>query len=104
MGLVSDQDSYSFGDSSLQLLIELIDTDPVHKVSNVIVSGLASEDDCDVEGNKNVVISWASIHRELEEDVLRGDQELDLGPWKAEDKSTALLNMIELSMLGDDCV
>ena len=104
MGLISDEDSDSLSDGSLKLLVKLVDTDSVDEVSNIIVGGLASKDYSNVECNEDIIVSWASVYRELEENVLWSNQELNLGPWKADNKSSALLDVIELTMLGNDSI
>ena len=70
MGLISDEDSDSLSDGSLKLLIKLVDTDSIDEVSNIIVGGLASKDYSNVECNEDIIVSWASVYRELEENVL----------------------------------
>ena len=82
MGLASDENSNPFGDSSLQLLIQLVDADSVTEVENRVVIWFASENYSDVKSNKDVVVGWACSHRELVSDVLLGDKELDLSPWE----------------------
>ena len=104
MGLASDKHSDSLGEGSFELLVKLVDTDSVHEVSDVIISVLAPEDNGDIQGNENVVISRASSHWELVDDILLGHQELNLSPWEAEYKPTLFLHVIELSVLCDDCV
>lgn len=104
MRLSADQYSDSLGKSSLKLLVELINTDSVYEVSDIFVVFLAFENNSDIEGNENVVIGWASANRELVDDVLLGDEELDLGPREAGNQTALLSDMVELAMLSDYCV
>ena len=104
MSLASNKDSHSLGQGSLQLLVELIDTDSVHEVADVIVVFFALEDHCDVESNKDVVVGWTGSYRELVDDILLCHQELNFGPRKAEHEASLFLDMIELAMLRNDSV
>jgi len=83
MGFASDENSDSLGDSGLQLLIQLVDTNSVTEVEDGVIIWFASENYSDVKSNKDVVVCWASSHWELVCDVLLGYKELDLGPGEA---------------------
>ena len=103
MRLASNQNSHSFCDSSFKLLIELIDTNSITEVENVLLFFFASEDYCDVEGNENIVIRRTGSHRESINNVLFRHQELDFCPWHAgPDKSTFLLNTVEFAVAGNN--
>lgn len=102
MSLSSDQDSHSLGQSSLELFVQLVDADTVDEVMNALVVGLAPEDNSNVEGDEDVVVSWACAHWEFVSDVLLGDQELNFSPRQAEDEPTILLDVVEFSVLGYD--
>ena len=104
MRLSTDEYSDSLSQSSLKLLVQLIDTDSVNKISNIIIVLFALKNNCDVESDKNVIIGWASANREFVDNVLLGYKELDLGPREAEDEATFLLDAIEFTMLSDYCV
>jgi hypothetical protein len=90
MSFTSNQNSHSFGDSSLELFIQLIDTNSVNEVKDTLIvfSWVASENNSDTKTNKNVIISWASSNLELIGDILLGNEELNFGPWQAPDKSS----------------
>lgn len=102
MGLSSNENSDSLGNGSLKLLIELVDTDSVDEVSNIFIVGFASENDSNIQGNKNVVIGWTSSDWEFVVDILLSDQELDLCPWKTNVKASNLFNTIKFTVLGND--
>jgi hypothetical protein len=104
MGLSSDQNSNSFGKGSLKLLIQLVNTDLVNKVVDGSIIWLASEHNADIEGNEHIVVCWSSSNWELVSNILLSYQELDLGPWKAKDDATLSLNVIKLTVLGDNGV
>ena len=104
MGLSSDQNSNSFGKSSLKLLIQLVNTDLVNEVVDGIVVWLASEDDTDIEGNEHIVVCWCGSNWELVSNILLSYQELDLSPWKAQDEATLFLDVIKPTVLGNDGV
>ena len=104
MGLASDEHSDPLGDGSLQLLIQLVDTDSVTEVEDTVVIWLASENYRDIQGNKDIVVSWASSNWEFVGDVLLGHKELDLGPGEANNKATLFLNGVKLAMLCNDCI
>ena len=104
MGLATDQNSDSLGEGGLELLVQLIDTDSVNEVSDVIIVFFALEDNSNVQGNEDIVVRWASANREFVDNVLLSYKELDLGPREAEDKAAIRLNTIELTMLRDNCV
>ncbi len=69
---------------------------------NGVFIRLASEDHCNIKGDKDIVIGWTSTHRELVCDVLLCYEELDPCPRKTEDKASFFLDMIKFSMLCDD--
>ena len=104
MSLCSNQNSDSFCDGSFQLLVQLVNTDSVYKVTDIVISRLATENNCDVQSDKNVVICWARIYWELKKNILGCNQKLDLCPWKAEYKPTALFNMVKPSVFCNYCV
>jgi hypothetical protein len=104
MSLSSDEHSNSLGQGGLELLIQLIDTDSVHEVTNGLLIILALEHDGDIHGDEDIIVGWAGSNRELVDDVLLSDQELDLGPWQAPDEATFLLDMVKLSVLGDNSI
>jgi len=81
MCLASNEHPDSLGQCSLQLLVQLIDADPIHKVLDILLGIFAPEDDGDVKCHEDVVVGWASSDREFVDDILLGDQELNLGPW-----------------------
>ena len=86
------------------MLIQLIDTDSVNKVSDIIIVFFALENNCDVESDEDVIVSWASANWEFVDNVLLGYKELDLGPREAEDEAAFLLDAIEFTMLCDYCI
>jgi len=104
MGLTSDQNSNSFGKSSLKLFIQLVNTDPVNEVLDGFVVWLASEDDADIEGNEDIIVCWCGSNWELVSNILLSYQELDLSPWKTWDEATLFFNVIKPTVLGDDGV
>jgi len=81
MSLSSDQNSYSFSNGSLELLVKLVDTNSVNEVEDIILSFHALENNSDTKTNENIIVSWASSNLELVCDVLLGNKELNLGPW-----------------------
>jgi hypothetical protein len=104
MGLTSDQNSNSFGKSSLKLLIQLVNTDLVNEVVDRCIIWFASEHNTDIEGNEYIVVCWSSSNWELVSNILLSYQELDLSPWKARDDAALFLNVIKLTVLGDNGV
>ena len=104
MCLSTDEYSDSLSQSSLKLLVQLIDTDSVNEVSDIIIVLFALENNCNVESDEDVIVSWASANWEFVDNVLLSYKELDLGPREAEDEATFLLNTIEFTMLCDYCI
>jgi hypothetical protein len=92
-------------DSSLQLLVELVHTDSVAEVEDVIVCFFAFENYGDVEGDKNVIVRRTGSHREPINNILLRDQKLDFGPGHAgPDEAAFFLHVVEFAVAGDDCV
>jgi hypothetical protein len=102
VSFASDEDSYSLRDGRLKLLVELVHTDFVAEILYIFVLSLALHDNGDVQADKDIVVSGASSHRELVNNVLLCHQELNLGPWEAPNEPALILYMIKFTMLGYD--
>jgi hypothetical protein len=102
MCFASDKNTDSFSDSGFKLFIELINTDSVAEIENILFAWLASENNGNSKSNENIIVGWARSYLELVSYVLLCNQELDFGPWKAEVQSTFAVNAIEFSVLCDD--
>ena len=101
MGLASDENSDSFGDCSLELFIKLVHTDSVAEIEDRIIVGLASKNNCNIKGDKNIVVGGSGSHWEFIGDILLCDQKLDFSPRQAKDHSSFLLDSREFTVLGD---
>lgn len=104
MSLTTNEDSYSLGKCSLKLLIQLIDTDSVNEVSNIIIILLAFENDGNVKSDEDVIIGRASANWEFVDDILLCHKELDLGPREAEYETSLLLNMVKFTVFRNNRV
>ena len=117
MRLRSDEDTDTLGYGGVELFIQLVDTHPVAEVEDsllvlpgnirvfpALVVNFAAEDNADVEADEDVVVRGAGLDRNLEGDVLLGDEELDLGPRETPDEATLVHDRVESPELGDDCV
>jgi len=70
MGLPSDEHSDSLSDSSFQLFIQLVHTDSVAEIEDRIIVGLASKNNCNIKGDKNIVVGGSSSYREFVGNIL----------------------------------
>jgi hypothetical protein len=104
MSLASNQNSNSFGNGSLELLVKLVDTDSVHEIENILFTFHTFENNCDTKTDENVIVGWACSNLKFIDDVLFGDQKLDLCPWKTHRHTTFFLNSIESTVLGDNSI
>jgi len=59
---------------------------------NRIIIWFASENHCNIEGYKDIVIGWASTHWKFVGNILLCYQELDPGPRQAEDNAAFFLD------------
>ena len=89
---------------TFELLVELVDADAVDEVTNIVIIIFASENNSNIQCHKNIVVGWAGSHRELVDNILLCDKELYLGPWQAKYEAALLLNVIELSVLCNNCI
>jgi len=104
MRLGSHEHSDSFSDSGFQLFVKLVNTNSITKVEDIFIFTLASEHNCDVEGNKDVVIGWTGSHWEPIDNVLLRHQELNLGPRHTIDETTLLFDVVKFAVLRDHSV
>jgi hypothetical protein len=79
VGLSTSENADSLGDGSLDLLVQLVNTDVINEGLNRFVVFLAFENRTDLDFDENVVIGGAGLHIHLEDYVLLGDKVLDLG-------------------------
>lgn len=104
MCFASDENSDSLSEGSLKLLVKLVDANSIYEVMNILIIWFTSENHSNIKSNEDIVISWACSDWEFIGDVLLGNKELDLGPWEAENETTFLLDVVEFTVLGDDCI
>jgi hypothetical protein len=70
MSFLSDQNSDTLSQGSLELLIKLVNTYSVAKIMNGIIIILASENYTNIESHKNIIEGRASSYRKFIGDVL----------------------------------
>jgi hypothetical protein len=109
VGFTSNQNSDSFGNGSFELLIQLVNTNLVAEVLDGFVSFFFvvwvlpnGENNCNIEGNEDVIVSWAGSDWETEDNILFGDQELNFGPWHADVETAFVQDLIKSTVGGDD--
>ena len=104
MCLSSNKNSDSLCQCCFELLIQLIDADSVYEVMYWLVIWFAPEDNCNIEGYKDIIVSWTCSNWELVSDILLCNQELNLGPRQAWDEAALSLDWVEFAVFSDNRV
>lgn len=109
MSLASNKDSHSLSDGCLQLLIELVDANFVAEVLYCLMGSLLviwiavhAENHGDIDGHEDIVVRWAGSHWKSVHDVLLCNEELNFSKRSAPQEATFVLDMVELSMRGNN--